>query len=210
MKKYILILTTIFSINAFAQEKALTSRGESVLLFSDGTWKYENEVEKSEPVPISVNNEKFTKTASQNFIVKSNKANVGIWIDPKKWKFKTESSNEDAEYTFELKNEEIYGMMISEKTQIPLESLLNVAFENAVDAAPDTKIMKKEYQYINGKKVAYMEMVGTIQGIKFHYFGLYFSQESGSVQLLTYCAENMADKYQNQAHDFLNGFVVFD
>jgi hypothetical protein len=210
MKKYLLIITTLFSFNAFAQEKALTNRGETVLLFSDGTWKYEKESEKVESEIISINNEKFVKTASQDFIVKSNKTNVGVWIDPKKWKFKTESSNEDAEYTFELKNEELYGMMINEKTEIPIDLLLNVAFENAVSAAPDTKIIKKEYQFINGKKVAFMEMVGTIQGIKFHYFGLYFSQESGSVQLLTYCTDKMAESYRKQAHDFLKGFVVFE
>ena len=89
MEKYLLIITTLFSFNAFAQEKALTNRGETVLLFSDGTWKYEKEAEKPADEVIAINNEKFVKSAAQDFVVKSNKTNVGIWIDPKKWKFKT-------------------------------------------------------------------------------------------------------------------------
>ena len=49
-----------------------------------------------------------------------------------------------------------------------------------------------------------MQMDGTIQGIKFSYFGYYYSDKSGSTQLLVYTASNLADKYKIEIENFLN------
>ena len=60
-------------------------------------------------------------------------------------------------------------MAISEQVEIDVEELVKIAFDNAREAAPDTEVVKKEYRTVNGNKVIYMEMVGTIQSIKFKY-----------------------------------------
>ena len=51
-------------------------------------------------------------------------------------------------------------------------------------------------------------MDGTIQGIKFSYFGYYYSDKSGSTQLLAYTASNLADKYKIEIENFLNGLSI--
>ena len=135
--------------------------------------------------------------------------NSSFSINPKKWKFKkNENGHESAEYTFQLKNGDLYGMAISEQVEIDVEELAKIAFDNARDAAPDTKIVKKEYRTVNGHKVIYMEMVGSIQSIKFKYLGYYYSNSSGSTQYLTYTSTNLVEKYKTEIDRFLNGFSI--
>ena len=55
-----------------------------------------------------------------------------------------------------------------------------------------------------------MQMDGTIQGIKFTYYGYYFSSPNGTIQLLTYTSSNLLNEYKKEFEDFLNGFVTFD
>ena len=44
---------------------------------------------------------------------------MGIWLNPKKWNFQKADNNDAAEFDFELKGEDLYAMLISEKMEIP-------------------------------------------------------------------------------------------
>ncbi len=74
----------------------------------------------------------------------------------------------------------------------------------------DAKIVKEEYRIVNNQKVLCMQMRGTIKGIKFVYFGYYYSDKSGTIQLLTYTSEELFKDLQKEFEEFLNGFVVID
>ena len=93
--------------------------------------------------------------------------------------------------------EDLYGMTITEGIEVEVEALSDLAISNAKSAAPDINVAKKEYSMVNGKKVIYMEMRGTIKSIKFTYLGYYYSDKSGSTQLITYTATNLVEKYQS-------------
>ena len=115
-----ILLSTAFYLQA--QTKAITETGEEVILYNDGTWIYVNEmtiVNKE----IILNENQFSKHEKSSFLVKSKKVNIGIWINPKEWKFSKDSGNDDAEYNFEKKGGELYGMLIAERLQIPLKTL---------------------------------------------------------------------------------------
>ncbi len=44
MKRTLLLLISLFFVNLIqAQQRAVTETGEEVILFEDGTWKYQNE-----------------------------------------------------------------------------------------------------------------------------------------------------------------------
>lgn len=156
---------------------------------------------------IKLNETKFFKDLKSTFVVKSQKVNIGIAINPKKWKFSKGESNDASEYSFEKKGEDLYAMLISEKVVIPLESLKSIAIENAKIAAPDIKIIKEEYRIVNGIKVLMIQMGGTIQGLKFTYYGYYYSDVSGTIQLLAYTGENLFHQYEKDIELFLNGLV---
>ncbi|OJJ16409.1 hypothetical protein BKI52_34540 [marine bacterium AO1-C] len=194
---------------AQAQTKAVTETGDEVLLFDDGTWKYVKDsvyVKKE----ISMNPKKFVKSASATFLLKSKKANTGVWLNPKKWSFEKSVTNEAAEYNLNLRGGDLYGLMINERLSVPLETLKLVAVENAKRVATNFKLLKEEYRMVNGKKVIFLEMEGVLQGLKFVYNGYYYSSKKGSTQLLVYTSRELYKEYQNDIAEFLNGLVELE
>ena len=101
-------------------------------------------------------------------------------------------------------------MLISEKLEIPLETMKVIALENGQEVAPDLKIVKQEYRNVNGIKVLLLQMDGTMQGIKFSYYGYYYSNETGTVQLITYTAQNLMASYRPFSETLLNGLVKLE
>jgi hypothetical protein len=207
MNKSILVLISLFFVNFIqAQQTAVTETGEQVILFKDGTWKYQNE-EKQTETEIPTNSIAFKKEAESTFLLKSNKVNVGFWLNPKMWTFKKGNEKDAAEYKLQLKAGDLYGMIISEKVEIPLETLKSIALNNGRKAAPDLKITKEEYRIVNGLKVLLLQMNGTMEGIKFSYYGYYFSNTNGTVQFVTYTSTNLIASYLPKIEVLLNGIV---
>ena len=211
ISKIIWLILIIFSVSLQlnAQEKAVTSTGEEVILFDDGTWKYMN-VDLPTVDEIKTNPRNFTKAKESSFLLKSKKTKNGFWINPKKWDFRKGADNPDAEYELQLKEGDLYGMIITEKVEIPLEALKNIALTNAKSVAPDVRVIKEEYRNVNGIKVLCMQLNGTTQGIKFSYFGYYYSDESGTVQFITYTAQSLIEEYRDTAESLLNGIVLLN
>ena len=199
-----LIIMTTQLINA--QINGVTETGDEVILYQDGTWKFLSDV-LIEDETIKLNKKNFTKDIKATFLVKSKKTNVGIWINPKKWSFNKGTDDTAAEFQFQKKGNDIYAMLITEKEQIPIETLKAIAHKNAKSVAPDTKIIKEEYRFVNGNKILMMQMLGTIQGLKFVYTGYYFSSSAGTIQLLTYTKENLVNDYIAEIEMFLNGLI---
>lgn len=210
MKKITLLLFCLSSfIIANAQQNAVTEKGEEVYLFDDGTWSYQNETPVSTS-EITTNLTEFTKDKTATFLIKSDKFNVGFWINPKKWSFGKGENNPDAEYELELRNEDLYAMILSEKIEIPLETLRTIALDNARASAPDITIVEEEYRTVNGHKVLFLQMNGTMQGIKFSYYGYYFSSAEGTIQYITYTSQGLLKGYIDECEELLKGFVVLD
>ena len=191
---------------AHAQQMAVTQTGEQVILFDDGTWTYQDKDALTE-TEIQTNSTKFIKDVNSTFLIKSEKVDVGFWLNPKIWAFKKSTDNPDAEYELQLKGEDLYGMIISEKVEIPLETLKSIALENGRAVAPDLKVVKEEYRSVNGLKVLFLQMNGTMQGVKFSYYGYYFSTKNGSIQYITYTSQNLQNSYIKECENLLNGLV---
>jgi hypothetical protein len=210
MKKTILVIVAALMIQVYgySQTKALTSDGNEVLLFNDGTWKYVDGKSANESREILTNASIFKKNAASSFEVKSKKVNASVFINPKKWKFTPGESGDAGEYDFDFRNGDVYGMIITERTEIPLEALKDIAVKNARDVAPDIDVAEEEYRMVNNKKVLCLQMNGTIKGIQFSYFGYYFSSPNGTIQFLTYTSKNLFLDNRNEMQELLNGLVV--
>lgn len=205
MKNFIILFFLLVATTSFASQKAITDTGDEVILYKDGTWAYSDDAQRVSSA-IETNSQKFVKPDNATFQLKSTKNNTIYWVNTNKWVFTKEVENPAAEYEFRLKNKDVYGMAITEEAAFPLEALIDIAFTNALAASPDAKIIEKEYRVVNGIKVIYMQMVGTVQGIKAYYLGYYYTDESGSTQVLLYTTANLIDKYKTEMFDFLNGF----
>jgi hypothetical protein len=207
MKNTTLLLLCLLTINLTqAQQKAVTETGDEVILFDDGTWEFQNEdklIDKKTPTNSTI----FKKDEESTFLLKSSRLNIGVYLNPKIWSFKKATDNLAAEYELQLKDGDLYGMVITDKVEIPFETLKLIALENGQAAAPDLKIVKEEYRIVNGLKVLLLQLNGTIQGIKFSYYGYYYSNTNGTVQILTYTSQSLLDSYKPESEKLLNGFV---
>lgn len=192
---------------ALAQQKAVTDTGEEVILFTDGTWVYLEDRTKLAD-EIRENSRPFTRNKNASFLLKSSRVPHGVYLDPKLWSFQKAVDNADAEYELQLKGEDLYAMLITEKIEIPLETLREVAIENGRAVAPDLRIVDEEIRTVNGQRVLLMQLDGTLDGIKFSYYGYYFSGESGTVQFITYTSQNLLNTYKATCETLLNGFVA--
>ena len=162
MKRIATLLLCFLTVTiAQAQQKGVTEKGEEVILFDDGTWKYQNK-DDSEEAEIPINSKIFEKDEASTFLLKSNKLNVGFWLNPKIWSFKKATDNTEAEYEFQLKNGDLYGLVISEKVEIPLETLKSIALENGKAVSPDLQIVEQEYRTVNGLKILFLQMNGNM------------------------------------------------
>lgn len=202
------LFVIFFSVIVKAQIKAVTEEGNEVILFDDGTWEYaddsflENE--------IKLNPETFTKDNSSSFLLKSSVTNFGFYLNPKEWSFTKNTENTDAEYELNWKNGDIYGMIISEEIKIPITTLREIAVSNGKTVSPDIKIIEEEYRNVNGLEVLMMKMKGTMYGIKFEYFGYYYSNDSGTVQFITYSSDTVLEKNQKLCEKLLNGITTLE
>jgi hypothetical protein len=193
----------------YGQIKAVTENGDEVTLFDDGTWSYDD-LEILESAEIMMNPATFKKNDKATFLLKSSKSNFGFYLNPKEWSFTKEASNMAAEYELQLKSGDLYGMIIAEQVEIPLENLRGIAISTAKSAAPDLRVINEEYRMVNGLKMLHLQMNGTMQGIKFSYYGYYYSNESGTVQYVTFTSQNLIESYREQCDALLNGLVVIE
>jgi hypothetical protein len=203
----IIILFFLISKIGFSQISAVTSNGDEVILYKNGTWKYASKNDSSKEIPMS--SVKFEKDSKSTFQVKSNVIpSISIYINPKIWSFEKPEDSHSKEYKFQLKGKEAYGMLITERVELPLETLREAALTNAKSAAPDIEIIEQEYRVVNGTKVLFMRMDGTISGMEFSYYGYYYSSKSGSVQFITYTFKNLLTEFRADLESILNGLVV--
>jgi hypothetical protein len=212
MKYLLSFIFILVASRSMAQINALTDNGREVILYDDGTWKYSNDsltesLNKTDS--IKINSTPFTRSKSSTFLVKSKTVNMGVYINPAKWSFtspKTEKN--ELEYQFSLKSKDGYGMIVSEKTSIGLENMPEVALINAKKAAKDARIVKSEYRTVNNIKVLCLQMKATVSGIKFIYYCYYYSDESGTIQLMTYTSEDLFKTVLPELDGLLNGLVL--
>ncbi|MFY7900830.1 MAG: hypothetical protein ACOVNY_11645 [Chitinophagaceae bacterium] len=208
---FILLVVFTIALNAQSQIKAITEEGKEVVLFENGKWRYVSDsstIQNAGTDSLQLNSTKFLKSVGATFLIKSKIFNVGVNINPTKWVFTGRKPNEkNPEYNFTLKNGDAYGMFITESIPISLESLRQAAFGNAQRASYDIKETFAEYRNVNNKKLLCLEMKGTVNGIKVAYLGYYYSNDNGTVQLVTYTMQKDYENLKKELEIFLNGFT---
>ena len=144
----IILLIFLFTSNLYSQVSAVTENGDEVILYDDNSWIYKNKNSNND-LSLLNTNKIYSYDKNSTFLVKSNKIKIGTYIDPKKWTF-NKSFSDDSEYEFELKNEELFAMMINEKIEMSLENLKDLAFYNFNFAADNARIVNQELRNVNG------------------------------------------------------------
>ncbi|MDR3714464.1 MAG: hypothetical protein P4L51_16755 [Puia sp.] len=208
MTKLILIPSFLLTLFVNAQKKAVTESGEEVILYNNGTWKYLKDFDATDSSrEISTNPTEFIKPPAATFLLKAKNGNIGFWINPRKWTFHKGAVNAAADFELQIPGESLQATILSEATSIPLESFPDIALANGRLAAPDLKIVEREYRHVNGLKILHLRMEGTQLGIRFNYFAYYYSTSNSTIQFAVSSYPSTIVKYSKDVEDLLNGLT---
>jgi hypothetical protein len=195
-----LILASLGTLPAPAQEKATTLSGKAILVFPDGTWREE---QKTDFKFLDMGQRKPRAATAKASILKGK---ATIFYNPSKWK--TKGKEEGGRSSFTHVDGDAQAMIICERIQMPLETLETAALANAKGAAPDSAITRRETRKVNGLDVVMLQIQGTIQKTPFTYLNYYYSGEAGIIQVITFTSRNLFKEYQPDFEDFLNGITL--
>ena len=208
----LLLLTglTALSYCSYAQMKATTTSGREVILLDNGKWHYADDSTAADTSSaIGVNSRAYTKDKNADYLVKSKKLNIGVYLNQKEWINAKPGKTEDGEWNFTYKGHaDLAAFMVTETAQIPLESFVDIAVINAQKTDPNAEITRKEYRMVNGVKMLCLQMSVTISKMDFTMVGYYYSNANGTVQLVATSMTNQFDKSRETLERFLNGLVV--
>ena len=205
MKKYWIFILLFAGAGADAQQFATTDDGKRIRLNENGTWQFADPSAIKTPDSVV---KIFSKPQSSTIYMKSAKNRFAFWYDKSIWKVSHEVNNEAAEFELSLLKGDGYAMFISEKVEIDLENLKEIALKNAREQDPNVRLDKEEMRMINGQKVKYLQMSGDAHGVKFVYMGYYASNNSGTLQFVCFTFRNLLKNYESDFQNLLNGLVV--
>lgn len=196
----------LLSSPVFAQTtiRARTESGKEVILSSDGTWKYVEELKASPSA-----NAKHSKPPTAKKLFKPSRGNFGIWYDDSKWKQLPTSVEEGEKTQFSLLQGDGYVTVVAEEIPIPTSAFKEVALENAKTLDPSINIVAEEKRIVNGIEVLCLTMEGTIRQIPFKFYGYYYGGKDGAIQIVAFTSQNVFNKYQQEFTNFLNGLEVY-
>lgn len=188
--------------------RAITESGEHVILYSDGTWEFEESAGEA-PLPNrTVNPQKFLTPQTAKDVLKGKEISYQLFYDSKKWQKPEEGSNDNAEFSLIHADKNVYAMVIPENVSVPLENLRNIVISNARAASKNVSILSEEERNVNGQKVIMLNIKADIEGMSFVYLYYIYSGENSAIQLICFTTEELFSEYRKDMEDLLNGFVL--
>jgi hypothetical protein len=168
MRNFIVLLLFL-PVIALAQKKemgkAITTDGRRIVLFDDGTWKYEiNPVafERGTQVQDTVEDlfqkpvgETYRKSPYNKQEWRSNRTAFSVWFDPKKWKLNLVNLNQPAEASFHLNDASV--TVLSERTDIDMEVWVHTAKRHIKQNHLSMVIQHEEWRTVNGQLAYYIK-----------------------------------------------------
>ncbi|WP_370087965.1 hypothetical protein [Ekhidna sp.] len=221
MRKNILLFYVflVFNTSLVSQTKAYTEYGDTIFVYDNGTWSFEeldsapsidefNFLKRelsidtiSTLIVTSPESKKEVRNAGDQFTLKYNEK---VWS-----RIPPANLNEEAEFAFQAKNFDAWCVVISEETKIPMDNLYRIAINQLEENLNGSvEILKVELRNINGSQVLRGVSKTEFGGIPIIFDSYYFSNEKGSVQVVTYASDVLWEKNKDKIHDLLNGFMV--
>jgi len=202
-----------------AQQVAITTDGDTVYLYDDGSWSYDDNLEVEEADIAFLTKYSILDSTNQVWVLSeaNNKSydkednTYTLHVDDKLWeRVPSGAINPDAEYCFMTrKDKACYAMLINEEVELGLYPLFNIAMENAkIGAGTEPKISKSDYVMVNGKQMIMAEYDIKAAGLDISMIALYYSDEKGSTQYISWTMSNIFEKKKEILLDLLKGLVI--
>lgn len=203
---------------SFAQKQAITEDGDTIYIFNDGTWSYspddfefgEDMAYLSEEIVLDTIETIFTTPKNAKKKLTSKLGFFSFYFDEKKWKrIPVGQLNEDGEFGFQHRNNDIYCVIISEEIEIGLENIYRIARNNlSTNSTEDVETVVTELRNVNGEDLIRGSFNATFAGIKMTFDSYYYSNQLGTIQVVSWTGQNIYNKHQEDIEEMLNGLVI--
>lgn len=223
MSKTSILIVIIASIcsSAICQTKAITENNDTVFIYDDGTWSFEyNEFKDnamlSDYLDIALDIDTISSTSTYN-----KKSDKELNTEIKQFKFKyvdkdwkrvpPASINEDAEFAFQHRKNDIWCIIITEETEIGKSNIFKIAKSTMEqNLGGEVTIKKAEVRNVNGKEILRGVLESEMSGMKLIFDSYYYSDGRGTTQITTWTSANLWKKYEQTILDLLNGVIIIE
>ncbi|MEO1624875.1 MAG: hypothetical protein AAFV25_06940 [Bacteroidota bacterium] len=215
---FALLLGCSMSFWAEAQTRAVTEKGDTIYVYNDGTWSYDElSLENShelgflgKDIDLDTISTPFLVSPTANKEIKSDLGFYSVKYDSKIWKRMPPGAfNEEAEMALKGSKTEIYFISIAEEIEVGTENLLKIALNNVREnTGGEVEVLKSEIRTVNGTELAHTVFKLKASGLNLIFAAYYFSNASGTVQLTAWTGSNLYDRYKDKMEELLNGFFL--
>lgn len=182
---------------ALGQEvRAITENGKQVILRSDGTWSYAKPLKQDEIKP------QLAYVGKRGVFI--------LELVPGQWRRGQVDPSSDAEVVYAHADGDVYGQVIAERIEIPIQSLKKIVLTNMEQVAADAKLIQDEKRTVNGKEVHCITVDATVAGIPLTYHCYLLSGKEGTFQVMTWTGRNLFGEVKPDMEAFLNGFRIIE
>jgi hypothetical protein len=122
--------------------------------------------------------------------------------------WKQQSINEAGNYQFEHSSKAAYIKVISEPAQVPFEKTADIALRNARAVDANAKEVRRGSRLVNGVRMAFSEYEATVNNIAVVFYGHYYSDDAGTIQVLGWSTRDLIDSYRDKIDGFVSGFQI--
>jgi hypothetical protein len=217
-----LLFTLIFLFYYFSangQTRAVTEYGDTIYIYNNGTWSFEQLDETPEldelafltaELKIDTLDSDFSYSPKNKKEVQNTQGQFTIKYNDEQWKRVPPATlNDDAEFAFQSKKSDIWCIVISEETPIEADKLYRIAKKTmGENSGTEPKVIKTELRKVNGTEVIRGVLEASFSGITFIFDSYYFSNELGSVQFTTWTSNKVWERNESHILEMLNGFIV--
>ena len=131
---------------------------------------------------------------------------MAVRYDSSEWNM--QASSEPGVYQLQHSTGDLYVRVIEERIQLPLEVMPEVALANAREVDPNVTAIRQGSRVVNGVRMLFMEYEAIVGRVPFVFVAHFFSDTSGTVQIIAWTGRNLLAEYRDTIERFVSGFEV--
>lgn len=127
--------------------------------------------------------------------------------DAREWRLDPTASSAGV-LQFVHRNNEIFFKIIAERLPIDLEKIAQIGLVNIRKVDPQAAVTRRGSRRVNGLPMVLREFDVTTEGLQLVFYGHYYSDAAGTVQLIGWTGKNLIDEHRAIIESFVSGFQL--
>ncbi|MBI5857092.1 MAG: hypothetical protein HZB42_05525 [Sphingobacteriales bacterium] len=220
MKFLFFVLLIISCSVSYAQKKeigkAITAEGRRIILYDDGTWRYELDpvpFKRGTTIPDTSENlynkpigEQYQKSPYDKKEWHSNRTHFSVWFNPKKWKMDLINNTPPTEVSFHYIDN--VCIVLSERLDVDMETWIHDTKLFRKQNFPSMRIQTEEWRTVNGLNVYYMKWETGDNRSNLQCYTYFAKSSTELIQMNVSAPAKYASDSEEEIFRILNGLVL--